>query len=358
VDAALVAAPTNRFVMNDAGLQTQISRVSAEFSPENQRAGISALGALALAGSAMLAVAGCRWWRKGASAAQPDRQLELQEVWASKFAAAAVAGQTETAVDGQTEITTPGGFVLSSSDSIDPRLLAFVRSSAYREFLQVLNKLNDIDKLDRFLDKALESFKTMNIFDLMELERREGGPGILGAIRKAWPNIWPENLEEESIDSYGKFSRLWRRLESTKLVDDLMEDILPGIGKPGQPLPGLPGGDAQPEGLTDEKRNEMILDRIGDNELVRQYIAYSRGDPDLKNIGIKMMPFMAGCVATIERKMTLETALLEQTLSRAGIFLAVFAVAVVILSGTGILPTLQDIWNYNWLPGVNANKLF
>jgi hypothetical protein len=75
----------------------EISRSIGFVSDKPSTLGLqAALGALALMGSTVLAVAGIRWWRKAAAATQPDQQLEMQDVFASKFAVAAFTGETSS----------------------------------------------------------------------------------------------------------------------------------------------------------------------------------------------------------------------------------------------------------------------
>merc|ERR1711920_5732 len=232
---------------------------------------------------------------------------------------------------------------------VNPRLRAFMGSSEYRELILLLSGLNEQGLLDGFLDKAGKYWGNMNIFRLAELERSKGGQGVMTTIRKDWPRIWPKELEEERFAAFDKFSRYWGRLERSKLVDDVMKEVLPDMEK-GYENPEASRDYRKLKDMTDEQRSDEILRRIGNNELVRQYVILSETDPEVSSIGSKMMPFIAGCVSSLERKVATETAEMAETLDQGLIVVAGVVVVLIALFATGIVPSpfeiLGAIWNF------------
>ncbi|CAK0840630.1 unnamed protein product [Prorocentrum cordatum] len=232
---------------------------------------------------------------------------------------------------------------------VNPRLRAFMGSSEYREMIQLLSGLNEQGLLDGFLDKAGAYWGSMNIFRLAELERSKGGQGVMTTLRQDWPRIWPKELEEGRFAAFDKFQRYWGRLERSKLVDDVMKDVLPDMEK-GYDNPEASKDYKKLKDMTDEQRSDEILRRIGKNELVRQYVILSETDPEVSSIGSKMMPFIAGCVSALERKVATETAEMAETLDQGLIVAGGAALVLIVLFATGVIPSpieiLGAIWNF------------
>lgn len=232
---------------------------------------------------------------------------------------------------------------------VNPRLRAFMGSPEYREMIQLLSGLNEQGLLDGFLDKAGKYWGTMNIFRLAELERAKGGQGVMTTIRKDWPRIWPSELVDERFAAFDKFQRYWGRLERSKLVDDVMKDVLPDMEK-GYENPEASRDYRKMKDMTDEERSDEILRRIANNELVRQYVILSETDPEVSNIGSRMMPFIAGCVSSLERKVAQETAQMAETLDQGLVVAGGVVVVLIALFAAGIIPSpfeiLGAIWNF------------
>merc|ERR1712113_1132158 len=108
-----------------------------------------------------------------------------------------------------------------------------------------------------------------------------------------------------------------------------MKDVLPDMEK-GYDNPEKSRDYRKLKDMTDEQRSDEILRRIGDNQLVRQYVILSETDPEVSSIGSKMMPFIAGCVSALERKVAKETAEMAETLDQG--IIAVVGVVVVLIA--------------------------
>jgi len=232
---------------------------------------------------------------------------------------------------------------------VNPRLRAFMGSAEYREMVQLLGRLNGDGQLDEFLNKAQSYWGSMNIFRLAELERSQGGSGVIATIRKDWPRIWPSGRDTERFSAFEQFSRFWGRLERSKLVDDVMKEVLPDM-ETGYQTPEKSRDFKKMKSMTEQERSEEVLKRIANAEIVRQYIGLSNTDSEVKSIGGKMMPFLAGCVSALERKVAAETTEMGEKLDTG---LAVAAAVVVLLIGlfaAGVIPSpleiVTNIWNF------------
>lgn len=214
--------------------------------------------------------------------------------------------------------------------------------------LDLLAKLNKQGVLDEFLDKAEKYWSTLSVFRIAELEREKGGGGVMATIKKDWSRIWPESLESERTNAFEQFKRFWGRLDRSKLVDDVMQDVLPDMANMGKVQSSKDLNKLR--GMTDEERNTEIVGRIGKAAIVKQYTGLSSADPQVKSIGGKMMPFIAKAVSILELKVAAETEELAQNLDQVLIIGGGVLVALIVLFATGIIPSpLQILWDViNW----------
>eukprot|EP00439_Symbiodinium_sp_Y106_P071845 s2539_g13.t1 len=114
-------------------------------------------------------------------------------------------------------------------------------------------------------------------------------------------------------------------LERSKLVDDVMSEVLPDLGKDYNEK--LESKDQQKlMKMSDDERRDEIMNRLGDSPIVAQYAGLSREDPEVKAIGSKMAPFVAKFVSILERKVSTQTESLGQTVD----FVVVGVIAVVV----------------------------
>ncbi|CAE6966050.1 rpsI, partial [Symbiodinium sp. KB8] len=195
---------------------------------------------------------------------------------------------------------------------VNPRLRSFIQSNEYRELLTLLKNVNDEGVLDDFLAKAETYWMDINIFQLAMEEQSGGGRGVVATVKKDWPKIWPPQLESNRMYAFDCFAKFWGRLERSKLVDDVMSEVLPDLGKDYNEK--LESKDQQKlMKLSDDERRDEIMNRLGGSPIVAQYAGLSREDPEVKAIGSKMAPFVAKFVSILERKVSTQTESLGQT---------------------------------------------
>ena len=225
---------------------------------------------------------------------------------------------------------------------VNPRLRSFLQSNEYRELLSVLNGLNEQGLLDEFLDKAEKYWIDINIFQLAMQEQDAGGRGVVATIKKDWSKIWPPQMESNRMYAFECFTNFWTRLERSKLVEDIMKDVLPDMSKGYSDK--LESKDQQKlMQMNDDERRDEIMNRLGSSPLVAQYGGLSKEDAEVKAIGGKMAPFIAKFVSILERKVSTQTEALGQTVDYAVV--AVGAVVVLILlSIAGIIKIPDPTW--------------
>jgi len=225
---------------------------------------------------------------------------------------------------------------------VNPRLRSFLQSNEYRELLSVLNGLNEQGLLDEFLDKAEKYWMDINIFQLAMQEQDAGGKGVVATVKKDWPRIWPAQMEGNRMYAFECFTNFWTRLERSKLVEDIMKDVLPDMSKGYSDK--LESKDQQLlMKLSDEERRDEIMNRLGSSPLVAQYGGLSKEDAEVKAIGGKMAPFIAKFVSILERKVSTQTEALGQTVDYAVV--AVIAVVLLIaLSFAGVIQIPDPTW--------------
>ncbi|OLP95047.1 hypothetical protein AK812_SmicGene22875 [Symbiodinium microadriaticum] len=225
---------------------------------------------------------------------------------------------------------------------VNPRLRSFIQSNEYRELLTLLKNVNDEGVLDDFLAKAETYWMDINIFQLAMEEQSGGGRGVVATVKKDWPKIWPPQLESNRMYAFDCFAKFWGRLERSKLVDDVMSEVLPDLGKDYNEK--LESKDQQKlMKLSDDERRDEIMNRLGGSPIVAQYAGLSREDPEVKAIGSKMAPFVAKFVSILERKVSTQTESLGQTVDV--VVVGVIAVVVLIgLSFAGIIKIPDPTW--------------
>ncbi|CAE7345622.1 PHOT1 [Symbiodinium natans] len=225
---------------------------------------------------------------------------------------------------------------------VNPRLRNFIQSSEYRELLTLLKNVNDEGVLDDFLAKAETYWMDINIFQLAMEEQSGGGRGVVATVKRDWPKIWPPQLEGNRMYAFDCFAKFWGRLERSKLVDDVMSEVLPDLGKDYSEK--LESKDQQKlMQMSDDERRDEIMSRLGTSPIVAQYAALSKEDPEVKAIGSKMAPFVAKFVSILERKVSTQTESLGQTVDV--VVVGVIAVVVLIgLSFAGIIKIPDPTW--------------
>lgn len=227
--------------------------------------------------------------------------------------------------------------------TVNPKLRALVNSKEYRKLVEILKKLEDAGQLEVFLKNAEDYWNNLNVFNLVAEEQQSGGRGIIRTVRREWPRIWPERMEEMRMDAFEIFTAFWLKLGQSKIMDTIIGDVLPGLRQGYDEM--MSSTDQQAlMSLTDEQRSEEILSRLGKSEVIAQYGVLSKGDPEVKALAPKMGPAMARLVVMFERKLATQTESLGN-LSDFAVVAGVIVFVVIILSLTGFLknPFAEDI---------------
>lgn len=213
---------------------------------------------------------------------------------------------------------------------------SFMQSKEYRELLSVLNSLNEQGLLDDFLTRAEKYWMDINIFQLAMEEQNSGGRGVVATIKKDWPRLWPPQMESNRMYAFDCFTSFWARLERSKLVDDVMKDVLPDLSKGYDEK--LKSKDQQElMEMSDDERRDEIMNRLGSSPLVAQYGALSKEDAEVAAIGGKMAPFVAKFVSILERKVSTQTEALGKTVDYF-IPVAGAVVLLIVLIAAGVIP--------------------
>lgn len=222
--------------------------------------------------------------------------------------------------------------------AVNPKLRLFVNSKEYRTIIDLLAKLNDMGLLDEFLARAEDYWMNINVFQLALEEQQKGGRGVLMTIRKDWPRIWPENMDSDRMAAFDQFADFWKRLDASRLVDNVMKEVLPDMTKGYQDYENLMQSDDQKKlmAMSDEERKMEIMSRLGRCEIVKQYAALSANDKEVQSIGPKMMPFVAKSVASLERKVATQVDQVGKSFDFGFVAIGVLLV-VAVLIGTGLV---------------------
>jgi len=235
-----------------------------------------------------------------------------------------------------------------------------MNAKEYRDLIGLMKKLNDLGLLDEFLEKAEQYWINVNVFSLAMKEREKGGTGVIGQIKADWPRLWPASLEEERTGAFDIFSSFWTRLDASKLIDKVMKEVLPDMGKSDEGMKDVRELKESIDtktlmAMSEEERSVEILRRLGTVDIVKQFAILSKGDVEVQAIGGQMAPFIAKFVAILERKISTQT---EELGDRADKFSIVAGISVVflILALTGIFNPLGEIWNAQIPGAVNPLK--
>jgi len=218
---------------------------------------------------------------------------------------------------------------------VNPRLRSLLEATEYRSIIVLLSDLKKEGYLGDFLGNADTFWKSINIFQLAVQESQGGGRGVLGTVKQDWSKIWPLALDSQRLAAFTTFSAFWTRLDRSKIIEDLMNDVLPDLEKGYKDK--LESKDQQKliQMSGDERRDEIIK-RLGNCELVKQYVLLSQSDEEVKSIGGEMGPFIANFISSLERKVSLETDKLGQTVDYAVIG-GVVLVIIIALAAAGVI---------------------
>jgi len=228
---------------------------------------------------------------------------------------------------------------------VDAKLRSLLGAGEYREMTQLLGRLEAQGLLRRFLDRAEEYWGDLDLLQIAQLEQKGGGKMVIQKVRKDWPRIWPEDLEEERLDAFEVVSRFLLRLDRSKVIDLVMNEVLPDIDRGGSSAKKSADSERLQE-MTSEERRVEFMQRLGDAKIVQQYIGLSKDDKDVATIGGKMMPFLVKCISLLEYKVSAGMEEMGEKADQAtNTLVAVSVLALVIASQTQEVPSLDSILN-------------
>jgi len=222
------------------------------------------------------------------------------------------------------------------SGPVNPKLRALLQSSEYRSVVELMIRLNEEGVLKEFLQKAEAYWQEVNIFDLALKEKQGGGREILNAVRSQWPRIWPEKLPNIRMEAFDRFSKFWTRLGSSRVLDDVLGEVLPDMRKGYSGNMKSKDRDRLSE-MTDKQRREEIFKRLSESVLLRQFSVLSKSDDEVKTISPTVGPTLARMVVITERKLADQTAELGSVVN-SGVLAVGVLVVLLILVGFGIIP--------------------
>mmetsp|Transcript_79360 Transcript_79360/g.184156 ORF Transcript_79360/g.184156 Transcript_79360/m.184156 type:complete len:347 (+) Transcript_79360:55-1095(+) len=231
----------------------------------------------------------------------------------------------------------PKGSKVKYDGRINPKLRSLLGVAEYGQVLDLLVKLKNEGLLVTFLEKAAAYWASFDVYGLAAAEK-DGGSGVANTVREDWERLWPG---DSSREAFAQFSNLWRRLEQSRLFDDVMKDVLPDLRTSSD---ATASADQERLGSLDddELRDEMLL-RLQSSELVGQYAKLSKDDDRVQAIASDLVPFVGSVVAALERKTALQTSTLG-SLADLGVLAAITAslLAVLVFVGVVKLPNGED----------------
>jgi len=222
---------------------------------------------------------------------------------------------------------------------VNPKLRALLGATEYRQMVDLLARVESKGLLAPFLQKAEDYWGDINLFNLAMQEQEGGSRAIMKTLKKEWSRIWPEELDEERLPAFDLFQSFWKRVDQSRLLDTVMNEVLPDMKKGYTDL--MNSGDQQKlSTMNDDERREEILYRMGKCDLVRQYIILSENDPELGSISDKMGPFVARFISQLERKVATQTSTLGWVADGGVAAACVLAfLGILVLVGAIKLPT-------------------
>eukprot|EP00418_Pyrodinium_bahamense_P067998 CAMPEP_0179076038 /NCGR_PEP_ID=MMETSP0796-20121207/33897_1 /TAXON_ID=73915 /ORGANISM="Pyrodinium bahamense, Strain pbaha01" /LENGTH=332 /DNA_ID=CAMNT_0020773283 /DNA_START=16 /DNA_END=1014 /DNA_ORIENTATION=+ len=254
--------------------------------------------------------------------------------WRQAMAGGAAAGRRPTARGGTTvqdivkSRVVPKGTKIKYEGRMDPKLRSLLATTEYPRVVDLLFKLKSENLLEPFLLKAEDYWYELDIYKLAAEEAEDDGPGVLNTIRKDWERIWPSALAKEGKDAFAQFSKFWKRLDQSRLLDDMLQNVLPD--KRGVSDAEASADQERLGGLDYDERRDEMLRRLQLSPLVVQYVKLSKDDEKVQALAPEMAPFLASVVGGLERKSAGKT----DTLGSLADFAVVMAIVV---STTAIL---------------------
>lgn len=217
--------------------------------------------------------------------------------------------------------------------TLNPKLKSLVGTDEYRRVLELLVKLKSEGLLASFLGSAERYWADLDIFGVAKAEQAGSGRGVANTVRRDWEKVWPKALEKDQNNAFLVFSSFWKRLEQSRLFDDVMQDVLPDM----KSLSAAASRDAQSlANMDDEELRDEMLDRLQGSKLVAEYIKLCEGEEDVQRLAPDMVPFIAAVVAGLERKSAMQTEDLGLSTDTGVIFAAV-AATLLVLSFVGVV---------------------
>jgi len=219
---------------------------------------------------------------------------------------------------------------------VNPKLKALVQSSEYRSVVELMLRLSEEGCLEEFLQKAEGYWNEVNIFDLALKEKQGGGREILNAVRSQWPRVWPEKLSNIRMEAFDRFSKFWTRLGSSRVLDDVLSEVLPDMRKGYNDMMKSKDRDKL-SSMSDKQRREEIFKRLSESVLLRQFSVLSKSDDEVKRIAPVVGPTLARMIVITERKLADQTAELGSVIN-SGVLAGGVVIVLLILVGFGIIP--------------------
>lgn len=192
---------------------------------------------------------------------------------------------------------------------VNPKIRALIEAKEYRDMIDLLGRLENQGYLDAFLDKAEEYWAQINLFELAKEEQEGGGRQIMRKLKKEWTRIWPDQLDAERLTAFDLFSTFWKRIDQSKLIDMIMNEILPDLQK-GYENTAQSADQRLLSSMTDEQRHDEIFRRLGKSELIGQYAALCKEDPEVRKVAPKVGPWIARFISMLEWKVANQSSVL------------------------------------------------
>lgn len=226
------------------------------------------------------------------------------------------------------DITAVKGRIVPFVKDTDPKLRALLATEEYSQLLALLTRLEASGRLPKLLDRALAYWALVDIGDVSATR-----------IRKDWPMIYGEAPDEERNKAFDVMNRFWSRLDSSKVLGKLFQQILPE-SRPDYTERMTDLDDERVLKMDDEELRREYLRRLEKSKLAAMYVAVSESDAEVLRLAPRMIPFIALSLGKLQTKIARSV----QTVDLPPEFTAVFVVIaasllLVVLSFAGLVKT-------------------
>lgn len=114
--------------------------------------------------------------------------------------------------------------------NVNPKLRMLYETEEYRQVVELFSKLRAAGLLDDFFSRSVRYWEQADLRDFTSNEA-EANRRLFQKLKRDWPSIWPEGMEEDRVRSFDILGKFWKRFDSSRVLDMVIEDVLPDLEK-------------------------------------------------------------------------------------------------------------------------------